>query len=224
MMSLKLDGMLDAEDERRLLAHIADCAICSPFWDAMREADTLLVASTREPVVVPANFAAVVMGRVAAMPVVRPQLIPTMEPLPQVMPGISVLPRLSPAIGDYEPFPPIQLPEYVQEWQKRVGTYLRGMTAVALSAILGVGLLLALLVTGSLQVGGPLAPMVDAIRTFVGAAWTWVRSLAGTVSSNALVGGGFVVALLVFAGWQIVTNYQRSTSQHWQDAAEAVAA
>ena len=223
MMSLQLDGMLAAEDERRLLDHVAECSICSPFWGAMREADSLMVASARQPLHVPANFTLRVMDRIAATPVVRPVLVHEEAPVPRVAQGVSVLPALTNAVGDYEPLAPIQLPDYLQEWQRRVAAYVRGMTAVGLTLTLGVGLVLAMLVTGSLQVGGPIAPIVQGIRTFVGAAWAWVRSLAANVSTDLVVAGGFVFALLAFAAWQIVSNYQRSTSQHWQEAAaEAV--
>jgi hypothetical protein len=216
MMSSLLDGMLAADDERRLHAHVAECADCSQFWNAMREADTMLAASARMPLAVPSDFAVRVMARIEVAPVVRPVLVHEATPVPQAIQGVSVLPPLTNAIGDYEPTP-IQVPEYFQEWQKRVAAYVRGITAAGLALILGMGVVLTMLVTGTLQVGGPLAPIVQSIRTFVGAAWAWVRSLAGNISTDSLIAGGFLVALLAFAAWQIVFNYQRSTSQQWNE-------
>src|SRR4051812_1850149 len=90
MMSTYLDGLLDTEDEHRLLAHIADCEHCAPFWDAMQQANALLVASAHEPVAVPDGFAVKIMVRVSQTTVVRPLFEQEAAPVYHV-PAISVL-------------------------------------------------------------------------------------------------------------------------------------
>src|SRR5437879_600648 len=102
MMSLQLDGLLDAEDEHRLLTHVASCGVCAPFWDAMKEADVLLATSSREPAPLSSNFAFKVMERVSQTTVVRPQIELEPEravgPIPVIgMPRpTSVLPPMMP--------------------------------------------------------------------------------------------------------------------------------
>lgn len=226
MMSLQLDGLLDAEDERHLLAHVAGCNKCAPFWDAMREADALLVASSREPAPLPADFAFKVMGRVALTTVARPQLEPEAAAAPvfDMSRPISVLPPMTPAFDDHEAFPQEHLPEYAQEWQSRIASYVRGMTAIGLSVLGAAGFVLALVISGSLQVDGPIAPVVRVVRGFMAAADTWMRSLLSSVNSDAAIGGAFVLALLGLAAWQIVTNYHHSTTQHWLESAAGEAA
>ncbi len=223
MMSLKLDGLLDTKDERHLLAHVANCDVCAPFWDAMKEADVMLLASSREPVLMPSDFAVKVMGRIAQTTVVRPQVgleteLASATAFDMPRPTISVLPQRMPAFGGYETLPQAHMPEYVVEWQNRIGAYVRGMTAVGLSILGAAGLLLAAVITGSLQVGGPITPVVQVVRTFIVAAETWVRALAANVGSDVAIGGMFALALLGVAGWQIVTNYHHSTVEHWLDA------
>ena len=221
MMSMHLDGLLDNDDERRLLAHVAECAECSPFWEAMQTADAMFLASAGEPVPVPVGFTLKVMESVAQLAMTRPVLEPEVAASPvYALPRLSVLPPLMTAIGDYEPFPPLQMPEYIQEWQNRIASYVRGMAAVGLSLAVAAGLLLALVLSGSLQIGGAFAPAVQMARTFLAAAWTWTRSLVSSIGSDAAVSGVLVVGLLLVAGWQIINNYyQHAGSQHWVENA-----
>ena len=74
MMSLQLDGLLGAEDERQLLAHIGSCAECTALWGPMNEVHAVLVASALEPLAPSPDFSLKVMERVAVSQVVRPQL------------------------------------------------------------------------------------------------------------------------------------------------------
>jgi anti-sigma factor RsiW len=46
MMSLSLDGMLDAGGEHRLQRHLADCPVCQAEWQAMQRISTLLGESS----------------------------------------------------------------------------------------------------------------------------------------------------------------------------------
>lgn len=226
MMSLHLDGQLDNEDERRLLDHVADCGACSPFWDAMREADSLFLASASQPVLVPVEFHVKVLAHIASTSVVHPQLETAASPKPvyEIPGAISALPPFIPALGHYEPLPPIHLPEYMQQWQQRVSGYVRGLAAAGLTLTLAVGLLAVLVVSGIVQVGGPFGSFVEGVRTFISAAYTWARSLLGNIGVEATVGGAFLLAMLVVAGWQVVSGYQRATSRHWQEAATAESA
>jgi len=63
MMSLSLDGMLPAHDQRVLEAHLAECARCRSEWERWQRVDALLAA---EPLLSPGpGFAAGVLERVA---------------------------------------------------------------------------------------------------------------------------------------------------------------
>src|SRR4051794_10676231 len=84
LMSLQLDGMLDAEDERRLLAHIGTCDECTTLWGAMNEAHAMFVASAQAPQPIPTGFTLRVMERVSASVVLRPQLESDREFVPVV--------------------------------------------------------------------------------------------------------------------------------------------
>jgi anti-sigma factor RsiW len=201
LMSLKLDGLLDPKGEEALQSHVASCSACAQLWAAMRQADSLLCASALAPLPVPATFRAEVMVRIAAIPqsserseVRNPQSVvpsPTRR-LDESVAGIPYLPR---------------------EWQGRLAAYARGIAAVALSLAGTAGLLLALLVTGVLQVEGPTATLVEALRTIFSAAETWVRSLFASSAAGLLTVGALVLALLALVGWQVVASYQRLAAQ-----------
>jgi anti-sigma factor RsiW len=224
MMSSQLDGLLDAEEERILLAHIGTCAECAAFWSAMMQADTLLVTSARQPAPVPVDFTVRVMERVATIEVVRPEYVETLIAAGELVPvSASILPPMRRPLAEYEEFP-IQLPDYVQEWQSRIATYVRGMAAVSLSIAGATGLLLALILSGSLQVGSSFAPAVQAARTFFSAMGTWVSTLFQGVGVEAVSVAGLVLALLALAAWQLVSNYQRTASAQWTEYAQLEAA
>lgn len=211
-MSLKLDGLLDAEEERHLCSHLEKCPVCAPFWDAMKGADALLWASANEPAPVPANFQMKVMLKVAAMPLPNPTvtLVATTGPLavPQLAHG--VLPYLTrPLTGDLSAL----LPDFAQEWQRKVAVYVRGAAAFGFTLVVAAGLLLTLIMTGSLEAEGSLAPLVDTVRTFLQAADTWARSLFVGVGTEPFVVAGVVLALLALIGWQVVAGYQRTAAE-----------
>src|SRR4051795_5892510 len=122
-MSLHLDGQLDTEAERALLAHIGSCAECTAIWGPMNEAHAMLVASAREPLAVPVAFTLKVMELVAATPVLRPQLDLASAPPVAVPVGASVMP----ALGSEDH---VHSPDYLHDWQHAIGVYVRGMAAV----------------------------------------------------------------------------------------------
>src|SRR4051812_2994391 len=128
-MSLHLDGFLDPEEARDLLAHIGACAECTAVWGPMNEAHAMLVASARQPLEVPQGFSLKVMQRVAVMPVTRPQIELQAQPAGFAPAALSVMPRGIAAADDREGLP-VYAPDYAREWQHRVGVYVRGVAAV----------------------------------------------------------------------------------------------
>jgi len=63
-MSLKLDGLLDQDQERALQAHLATCAACRAEWEALQCVSRLLDEQPMVPA--PAGFVARVGRRLAA--------------------------------------------------------------------------------------------------------------------------------------------------------------
>lgn len=63
-MSLKLDGLLDQEQERALQAHLATCAACRAEWEALQFVSRLLEEQLMMPA--PAGFVARLQGRLGA--------------------------------------------------------------------------------------------------------------------------------------------------------------
>jgi anti-sigma factor RsiW len=62
-MSLKLDNLLDGEEQSALEAHLAACSDCQQNWAAMQRVSAML---TNAPQVLPApDFTARVMGKIA---------------------------------------------------------------------------------------------------------------------------------------------------------------
>jgi hypothetical protein len=218
MMSLQLDGLLTPDEERAFLAHVTVCAQCKPVWTAMELANSLLCASVREPLPVPVDFTARVMQKVSASAVQYPavQVVPA-----EAMGPAVVLPSILPpqfANGDNAVFVPgVNL----QEWQQRLGSYVRGIAAVALSLAASVGVLLVLLVSGTIEPGTTLGPTIDALRTFFGSLDTWARSLAGGFGGELLAIAGMVMALMILAAWQIVHTYHRAVETPYEMVAEA---
>ena len=200
MMSLKLDGLLDGAEREDLDRHVAACSECALTWTTLQRADSLLCASVAEPLPVPVDLHARVMYRVAATPVWRPQTVP----------------RLAPATA-----PLVVVPEMSiwSDWQQRLGAYARGIAGVALSLFGTVALLLTLLTSGSISLGGPFASVAEVLRTFSGAAGMWVRSVVMAVGPEAWASAGVVLALLVLVGWQMVTSYQRAALIPYEQAA-----
>jgi anti-sigma factor RsiW len=73
-MSLRLDGLLDPRTQAELEQHVQTCARCLTEWTALLEADTLLRASARRPIMPSPDFLTRVMLSVAQTPVARPVL------------------------------------------------------------------------------------------------------------------------------------------------------
>jgi predicted anti-sigma-YlaC factor YlaD len=208
MMSLKLDNLLDSEDERSLQAHLAECADCSLTWQVMSEADALLCASASTPVPVPANFQASVMFKISQAQVYRPQVA-------EVAPS----PVLVPALGSVLPASPTRIPvatgvgadeDVWQEWQRRLSQYLRGAAAVGLSVAGTAGLVLALMLSGAMKVEGPFAGFLAMMRTFLAAVNTWLGSLLSGVGEGTVAGVSLVMGVMVLVAWQMVAAYHRT--------------
>jgi len=224
MMSLRLDGMLGPDDNRRLNTHLAGCTECTALWGAMQQVNSLLVASVRDPAPVPAGFAVKVMTRIESKPVTRPQAAgAAAAPPASVLTPISVLPPMTGPLRDYEQLP-VGLPEYAQDWQERAAAYARGVAAAGVAIAGALGLLLVLVVSGVLQFGDAFAPAAQLARTFFDAAAMWLRSLLAGVGTEAFGAAFLVVGVVVLAGWQIVSNYYRAASEQHVEATVEVAA
>jgi hypothetical protein len=218
MMSLQLDGLLGAEEERELLAHIGACTECTALWGPMNEVHAMLVASALEPLAPSPDFSLKVMARVAAVQVVRPQLDIAAQPATIAPAGQSVLPVGSAAL-DHEGVP-ANISDYAQAWQHRITTYVRGMAAVGLSLAATAAVLLTLVITGALPVAAPVAPIVETVRTFLAAGVTWASSLVQDVGADTVIGGTVMLGLLALAGWQLVSNYHQTAAEfHMENAA-----
>jgi Putative zinc-finger len=214
LMSLKLDGLIDDKDEQRLDEHLRTCDDCSLLWAAMKEADAILWASALEPLPVPADLHSKVMVQIAVSASVPAAVL--IDPLFQ--PGIGMvaaMPTIVPvgATRRLEESPTGSLAGYA-DWQKRIASYVRGMAAVGLSLAGTVGLLLALMLSGTIKVSGPLADAVGTIRTFFEAIDTWVRSLFVNFGPGLLAVGVFMVGILALVGWQVVSGYHRSALEN----------
>lgn len=207
LMSLKLDGLLDPGRERLLHEHMETCADCATVWAAMQQADSLLCASVVAPVAVPVDFQARVMLKIAAVPVYLPEYdvaaAAAAAPAPNWGYGLSTL-----AAGGHT------LPEMdvLQEWQKRLGQYARIAMGAGLSIAGTAGLVIGLVMTGVLQVSGPVADWVTMVRTFFSALSTWVMSVVDGVGGGTVAGVTLVMGIMALAGWQLVTAYHRTVA------------
>ncbi|MFL5733967.1 MAG: anti-sigma factor family protein [Chloroflexia bacterium] len=211
-MSLHLDGQLDTEAERALLAHIGSCAECTAIWGPMNEAHAMLVASAREPLAVPVAFTLKVMELVAATPVLRPQLDPASAPPVAVPVGASVMP----VFGSEDQ---VHSPDYLHDWQHAIGVYVRGMAAVGAALAGTAAVLVTLVLTGVLRVDASVAPLVETVRTFLAAGAGWAASLVEGIGTDMALGGAIVLGLLALAGWQLVTNYHQATADYHLESA-----
>ncbi len=211
-MSLKLDGLLDANQERELDEHVTICNHCGPLWAAMKMADTLLWSSVAEPAPVPVDFHAKVMSRVAATTTAR-QAVGAHGPI--LVPMSSNMPSFTRPLGPL----PANLPSPTHALRSQLGAYARGVSAVALTLLGTIGLFLALVVSGTLKLGGPLHDAGEVVRTSFVAAETWVRSLFVGVGIETLGISGLVMGLLLLVGWQVVaSHYRLASSQHGKTA------
>lgn len=211
MMSLKLDGLLGSDEERELQSHIEECADCALIWSAMYEADVMLCATARAPVPVPATLHASVMLKISRAQVYRPHIVTADSQVAQ--------PVLVPALGSILPLSPAPvrtgasgptLEETWQEWQQRISRYLRGVAAVGLSVAGTSGLIIALMLSGVIRLGGPFSGFVGMLRTFFSAVNTWISSLFTDVGTGTVAGIGLVMGVMVLVAWQLVSAYQRT--------------
>ncbi|HKP51930.1 MAG TPA: zf-HC2 domain-containing protein [Chloroflexia bacterium] len=208
LMSLKLDGLLDAEKERVLDSHIARCPQCAPMWEAMVEAEKMLWSWVSEPLPVPANFHVKVMERVATSAVTHVQVAPVYGGIavPQPTRPLPILPTTGPLTGGLTG----PLTMRLAEWQGRIAPYVRWVAAGVLALTSMAGLVMALVVSGVLTFEGEMAGVAGAFRTFFQAADTWVRSLFVGIGPGMFVVAGIILGLLMLAGWQVASAYQRS--------------
>jgi anti-sigma factor RsiW len=203
LMSLKLDGLLDPGRERLLHEHIETCADCATLWAAMQQADTLLCASVVAPVAMPADFQARVMLKIAAIPVYLPEyeVAVAAAPAPNWGYGLSTLAAAGHTLPDSD---------MLQEWQKRIGQYARIVMGAGLSVAGTAGLVIGLVMTGVVQVSGPVADWVAMVRTFFSALSTWVMSVVDGIGGGTVAGVALVMGIMALAGWQLVSAYHRT--------------
>lgn len=203
MMSLKLDGLLSIEDEQLLQAHMRDCTGCGLLWAAMQDADSLFQATASAPVAVPATFPAAVMLKIADMPLYRPQFDRATYIEPAGVHGVVV-----PAAAAH----PSQLGsvESLQEWQRRLSHYLRGVAAAGLAVAGTASLMIALMLAGVIKLDGPFAGGVAMLRTFFGATSTWLTAIFVGVGTGAVAAGGLIMGVLALVAWQMVATYHRN--------------
>jgi hypothetical protein len=210
LMSLRLDGALTPPDERVLDEHVANCDGCRLLWAAMKQADEILSASALEPLPVPSTLHATVMVRIAAPARAVLQAAPPVF-LPSA-PGTPLEPA-GPATRTLAALPTGALPAYVYELQSRLASYARSAAAIALAVAGTIGLALALVMSGTIPLSGPVGEFVGVTRTFFEAADAWI-STAVTGAGPALWGVFALLAgLLVLVGWQVVSGYQRAAAE-----------
>ncbi|MDQ6694327.1 MAG: zf-HC2 domain-containing protein [Chloroflexota bacterium] len=197
LMSLKLDGSLDAEDDSFLDTHLVGCEDCQMLWDGMQGVNLMLLDSAKAPLQVPVDFTMKVMSRVLVTAVTRP--------LPELayVPGVSV--GFGPGL---QPFPQFDL---LHEWQRRVAAHGRAIAATAFGLAGTVGLLLALVVSGVLHVSGELSTPAEVVRMLYTSVATWLGSLFETVGPAVWTVGALLGGLLVLACWQVMASYHRTT-------------
>lgn len=204
MMSLKLDGLLSIEDEQELQTHVRSCTGCGLLWAAMQDADSLFHATASAPIAVPTTFPAAVMLKIAETPLYRPQfggatyieLAASVHGV--VVPAAAAHPS---ALGSVES---------LQEWQRRLSHYLRGLAAAGLAVAGTASLMIALMLAGVIKLDGPFAGGVAMLRTFFGATSTWLTAIFVGVGTGAVAAGGLIMGVLALVAWQMVATYHRN--------------
>src|SRR6266566_5007011 len=203
LMSLRLDDLIDAENDGLLDEHLRSCYDCRLLWTAMKRANDILWASALEPLPVPSGFYSKVMVQISASaPAPVLELDPLFRPGMGLAGSVHVSVTTPAATRRLEESPTSYLAGYA-EWQHRIASYVRGMAAVGLSIAGTVGLLLALVLSGTLKVSGPAAEAVGTIRTFFEAINTWVSSVFVNFGPGLVVVGGIMVGILLLVGWQV---------------------
>lgn len=210
LMSLRLDGLLDNDDERRLDEHVDSCEGCRLLWAAMKQADNILSASALEPLPAPATIHATVMTRIAAP--ARDVLLeapPVFLPVPVGTP----LEPAGPATRTLAPLPTGALPAYMSDLQSRLASYARSAFAVSLAVAGTISLVLAFVLSGAIPLSGPVAEFVDVTRTFFEAAGAWLGSSITGAGPALWVVVAMLAGLLVVVAWQVVVTYQRAVAE-----------
>lgn len=228
LMSLKLDGLIDDFDERRLEEHLAHCDSCLQLWDLLQQADSILWASAHEPLPVPATFHAKVMVQVAA-PALQPVAVAVAVAVPAPSQPLF-LPGTTGRLGEIPSFVGVGVPALAAsvpshtrrllsnptaaltdnaDWQRRTVGYLRNAAAVILALTGVAALFLALAMSGVIQLGGALGDQVSTLRTFFEAMGAWFQSLATASGSAMIAGSAILLGILLLVGWQVVASYQR---------------
>lgn len=217
LMSLRLDGLSDTDDDQRLDHHIQDCADCSLLWAAMSKVNDILVASALEPLPVPATLYSRVMTQIA---VSAPATAPVVELDPLFQPGIGMVAGtpMGSTISTTHTRRLIESPTaYLagySEWQRRIAQYVRGIAAAGLAVAGTLGLLLALAMSGTIKLSGPAADAMGVVRTFFQAVDTWVRSVFVNFGPGLAAVGALMVGILILVGWQVFSGYQRSALEN----------
>jgi hypothetical protein len=203
LMSLKLDGALNEEDNKIVEEHVAGCPACAALWDAMLDADVLIWKWVHEPLPLPDNFGSKVMVKIAAQEDVSrapsytwtPQTSNVTRPLTEALPSL-----------------PGPLTSQMHGWHHQAARYVRVAAIAVVSVAASLGLALALLVSGVIRFEGPLAGLSATLRSYMAAIDTWVRSLFMGMGVGVYAAVGLVMLLLALIGWQLIAQYQRSVS------------
>lgn len=210
LMSLRLDGLLDPPEERRLDEHVASCDGCRLLWAAMKQADDIFSVSALEPLPVPSTLHMTVMERIAAPARAAQELAP---PVFLPVPVGTPLEPAGPATRRLAQLPTSALPVYVSEIQSRLASYARSAAAIALTVAGALGLALAVVLSGAIPLTGPVGEFVGVARTFFEAAGAWIQTTL-TEAGPALWGMAVIITgLLVLVGWQVVAAYQRAAAE-----------
>jgi anti-sigma factor RsiW len=210
LMSLRLDGLLDNDDERRLDEHVASCDGCRLLWAAMKQADDILSASALEPLPAPATLHVTVMTRIAAPARAALQEAP---PVFLPVPVGTPLEPAGPATRTLAPLPTGALPAYVFELQSRLASYARSAVAITLAVAGTISLALAVVLSGVIPLSGPVAEFVDVTSTFFEAAGAWFGSAVAGAGPALWGVTGLLAGLLVLVAWQVVVTYQRAAAE-----------
>ncbi len=228
LMSLRLDGLLEPPDVTDLEKHLQTCPACTAQWAALREADSLLRVGARRPVQPPPDFAARVMTRVAATPVVRPQLWER-ERL-QIEGGRRTVKLNSPAgitghlvpvpMGVAAAAPPrTGLAGFLQHFHPlrnaRMGVYLGG---ISLAGILSVLLLVLTSALGNTGLGALVPADLPnlltgandpALQTWASSVWGLVTTVLSQIDPWMITLATLIVGGLAAVWWRIVAAFAR---------------
>lgn len=237
LMSLKLDGALDTNDERHLNEHLENCAGCAQLWTLYVKADSMLRVSALDSLPVPASFHAKVMAQIA-IPASEGECAVSIESTPFFVPHavtdrLSDMPSLQNiGLGMGVPSAPlvyastsaptyrlgvsptIGLPDFAFDWQQSAVKYLRNTAAIILSVTGVLALVLALVLSGVIKVGGAAGDALSTISSFFEAVGGWAGSFFATSGAAVVTGGTLLAAILFLVGWQVVTAYQRSALEN----------